>query len=428
MHRSIFAVFAILWLALAPCVLAGDSSLSERERRKLFEEVWKLVRTEYYDQAIASSDWVAIGDRYRQRLATVQSDKEVHILLAEMLAQLHDTHTYYEPPVAGGPRPTLGLEIGEVDGRFVIAAVADGSEAAQQGVRPGMILRTMNGRDIRDVARELDAWIPTWMGISSERVLALFRLSFLLKGPAGQEVALGLSDPSGQPLEVRVHRTHTPKPVPLVASRRLAPDMGYIRWATWDPELDPALTETIRAQLASLRDTRSLVIDLRGNTGGDPQVLVDVLGCLATKEIPYGEFRGPRRFRKIQRHTCPFVYTGSVAVLMDWATGSTSEIFSNLMQETGRGTLVGAQSSGSVLYHQFDSVRGGGRVYYSRWGYTSPGGRRLQGSGVLPDVPVQRTIAGLWEGRDEVLEAAVELLNRQTLTGQATPSAPASPP
>lgn len=427
MHRFVFVVYAILWLALAPCVLAGESPLSERERRKLFEEVWNLVRTEYFDQSFAGN-WAVIGDRYRQRLATVRSDEEIHKLLAEMLAQLHDTHTYYQLPGEDRPQPALGLVLDEVEGQFVVAAVADASEVARQGVRPGMILRTINGRDVRDVARDVDAWISTRVGLSSERVLTAFRLKLLLNGPAGQEVALGLSDPAGQPLEVRVHRTYIPKPAPLVTSRHLTPDVGYIRWTSWDPEMDPALTESIRAGLASLRDTRSLVIDLRGNTGGDPQVAVDVLRCLAAKEMPYGEFRGPRRFSKIQRHPCPFVYTGSIAVLMDRETGSTSEIFANLMQETGRGTLIGAQSSGSVLYHQFDNVRGGGGVYYSRWGYTSPSGRHLQGEGVLPDVPVQRTISGLWEGRDEVLKAAEEILSRQTLTGQAAPSAPASPP
>lgn len=427
MHRHIFAVSAILWLALAPSISAGDSSLSERDRRKLFEEVWNLVRNEYYDQAIAGKDWVAIGDRYRQRLATVRSDEELHELLEEMLAQLQDTHTLYQPP--GQNRSlTLGFVLDEVEGRFVVAAVADASEAARQGIRPGMILRTINGQDLRDVVRDVDAWISTRVGLSSERILIAFRLKLLLSGPAGQEVALGLSDSAGQPLEVRVPRTYVPKPEPPVTSRRLSPDMGYIRWIHWNPEVTPTLTRDIRAQLASLRDTRSLVIDLRGNGGGDPQVLVDVLLCLAEKEIPYGEFRGPRRSPRIQRHACPFVYTGPIAVLMDRVTGSTSEIFANLMQETGRGTLVGSQSSGSVLYHQGSNVRGGGRVVYSRWGYTSPGGRHLQGPGVLPDIPVQRTIAGLREGRDEVLEAAVDHLNRRTLTGPATPSAPASPP
>ena len=414
MRRSIFLGFAVLWLTLAPCSLADGSPLSERERLKLFEEVWNLVRTEYYDPGFGGVDWVAVGDRYRQRLASIRTDEELHGLLAHMLAELHDSHTYYTPPTqgGGGPQPTLGFVVDEVEGQLVVASVDGASEAAHQGVRPGMILRTMNGRDVREMAREVDARIPAWLGVSSEQILVWARLSFLLKGPAGQEVALGLSDPSGQPLEVRVHRSHLSKPSAPVVSRHLTPSMGYIHWTTWDPELVPALASRIRAELASLRATQSLIIDLRGNQGGDPQVMVDVLRCLIPEKVPYGRFHGPRRPPKIRDQSCPHVYSGSVAVLMDRATGSTSEIFANLIQETGRGRLVGAQSSGSVLYHQGEQVRGGGHVWWSRWGYVSPGGRRLQGAGVLPDIPVQRTIAGLWQGRDEVLEAAEEILGR----------------
>jgi carboxyl-terminal processing protease len=411
MHRSIFVALIILGLILAPSSPASGSPLNERERLKLFEEVWNLVRTEYYDPGFGGVDWVAVGDRYRQRLASARTDDEIHGLLQEMLAELHDSHTYYDPPATsgGGPRPTLGIEVDEVEGQLVVASVDGSSEATHQGGRPGMILRTMNGQDLRERARELDAYFPTSFGISSERILTIFRLRALLNGPAGEEVTLGLSDPSGQRLEIRVHRAHVSKPAPPVSSRRLTPDMGYIRWTTWDP----ALTESIRAQLASLRDTRSLVIDLRGNSGGDPQVAVDVLRCLAG-EIPYGRFQGPRPFRKVKarKSACPFVYTGSLAVLMNRETGSTSEIFANLIQETGRGRLVGAQSSGSVLYHLGERVRGGGMVWLSMWDYTSPRGRRLQGDGVLPDVPVQRTIASLWQGRDEALEAAEEILGR----------------
>ena len=409
MRRSIFAVFAF-WLSLVPFSRADGSPLNERGRLKLFEEVWNLVRTEYYDPGFGGADWAGIGKLYRERLAAIRTDNELHGLLQEMLAQLHDTHTYYDPPnhTAAEPRKTLGIALDEVEGELVVAAVDPASEAAHQGVRPGMILRTMNGQDLRELARQLDDVLRLQASLSSERILASFRLRQLLNGPAGQEVALGLRDPSGQPLEVRAHRSHDPKPEPAVSSRRLTSDLGYIRWTIWAPEL----TKEIRNQLASLRDTRSLVIDLRGNPGGDPQVAVDVLRCLFPEEVPYGRFEGPRPFRKIRKSACPFVYTGSIAVLMDRETGSTSEIFANLIQETGRGRLVGAQSSGSVLYHLATRVRGGGQVWLSMWNYTSPRGRRLQGPGVLPDVPVPRTISGLWQGTDEVLEAAERMLSR----------------
>ena len=91
MYRSICAALVLLGLTLAPCSFADGSPLNERGRLKLFEEVWNLVRTEYYDPGFGGHDWVEIGNRYRERLATIRSDEEVHGLLQEMLAELDDT-------------------------------------------------------------------------------------------------------------------------------------------------------------------------------------------------------------------------------------------------------------------------------------------------------------------------------------------------
>lgn len=412
--RSLALLVLLLGLGLVPSSLAGGSPLTERERLKRFEQVWNLVRDEYYDPGYDGHDWVGIGNRYRERLATIRSDEELHGLLSEMVAQLEDTHTYYAPPAEdkGGARPTLGLGIDEVEGQLVVVSVEEASEAARQGIRPGMVLRTLDGLDIQERARKLDARIPTLFGLSSERILVTNRLKFLLDGPADQEVILGLSDLSGQPLEVRLRRSSIPKPEASIEARRLSPDLGYVRWLTWDP----ALAARRRADLAALGDTRSLVLDLRGNGGGDPQIAVDLLACFFPKATPWGRFQGRRPPPKIRTSACPSAYTGSLAVLTDRVTGSTSEIFANLIQETGRGRLVGQQSSGSVLYHHLFKVRGGGIFWCSRWDYISPRGRHLDRVGVQPDLPVNRTITAIRQGRDEVLEAAKEMLGSSPAT------------
>ena len=45
-------------------------------------------------------------------------------------------------------------------------------------------------------------------------------------------------------------------------------------------------------------------------------------------------------------------------------------------------------------------------LQYSHFGYISSKGRKLEGSGVVPDKIVSPAIAGLQRGRDEILEEA----------------------
>jgi C-terminal processing protease CtpA/Prc len=55
----------------------------------------------------------------------------------------------------------------------------------------------------------------------------------------------------------------------------------------------------------------------------------------------------------------------------------------------------------------YASVPGGGKLAYSELGYVLPDGRRIEGTGVVPDVPVPLTAEDLRLNRDRALEAAV---------------------
>ena len=49
-------------------------------------------------------------------------------------------------------------------------------------------------------------------------------------------------------------------------------------------------------------------------------------------------------------------------------------------------------------------------LYFSGHDVSHSDGRQLQKIGLVPDVPVKPTIAGIREGKDEVLEKAIEFV------------------
>ncbi|UCE48092.1 MAG: hypothetical protein JSW47_21150, partial [Phycisphaerales bacterium] len=64
---------------------------------------------------------------------------------------------------------------------------------------------------------------------------------------------------------------------------------------------------------------------------------------------------------------------------------------------------------GSTGQRIFFDLPGGGKVQICTCFSMFPDGRSFVGVGVQPDVPVKRTIKGIAEGRDEVLNAALEV-------------------
>jgi len=78
----------------------------------------------------------------------------------------------------------------------------------------------------------------------------------------------------------------------------------------------------------------------------------------------------------------------------------------------GRVVFVGAPTAGCVGNAAFIRLPAGGRMSFTGMSVTWPDGSPFRGVGIIPDVEAGRTIRGLIEGRDEILEKGIETLKR----------------
>jgi carboxyl-terminal processing protease len=101
-------------------------------------------------------------------------------------------------------------------------------------------------------------------------------------------------------------------------------------------------------------------------------------------------------------------YRGPLAILVDGASGSTSEVLAGGMKDLGRARVFGTQTAGAALPSVIDRLPNGDAFQHALADYISEGGRSLEGVGVIPDVEVKLTREALMAGRDPVLEAAIE--------------------
>ncbi|MCB0017290.1 MAG: hypothetical protein KDE09_05820, partial [Anaerolineales bacterium] len=100
-----------------------------------------------------------------------------------------------------------------------------------------------------------------------------------------------------------------------------------------------------------------------------------------------------------------------VVVLIDGGTASAAEIVAGALGDRERATLIGASASfgkGSVQLVYDLSDGSSVHVTSSRW-YT-PAGNQLDQHGLEPEILVALTQEGIQNGRDEVLERAIQFL------------------
>ncbi len=281
-----------------------------------------------------------------------------------------------------------------------------GSAAERASVRAGQLLREVNGKTVE----EHIAFLRTlFAGSSTERLFKSKMLSALLRGGfLTMPRKLGLTDHDGREFTIELSPEAAPEP-PNVTARRLDDGAGYIKFRHW---IAPAHEDFAEA-LATLRDAPALVIDLRGNGGGETSVMLDIAGNFFERPTYYGGFRD--RAGEVQKyHTRrnPGAYRGPLVIVVDEESASATETFAAFMQEAGRARVVGRPTAGSTLNQGGRRrFKGGGELRYSTRSFLTPSGRELEGVGVAPDVTIAQTLADLRVGRDATLEAAREAVD-----------------
>ena len=394
----------------------SSDSLSAKERIKAFEEVWRTIDEKYYDPRFNGVNWQGIRDRYRPLIDRVDGDDEFYALLKQMVGELHDAHTRFHTPRERHERKkqqtvTAGIGIFEVEGHPAIVAVDPNSQAARLGVEAGMIVRSIGGMPVADW---LAANVSRVEGSSSERATRLRLYYRVIDGEPGSSFKLGLARADGTTLEVTLVRRIVSE-APAATSRRLASGFGYMKLNVWESPIH----KEFKRGLERLMYTPGLIIDLRGNPGGEVDEVLKIAEHFFSKRVSFGKFVS-RSGKLLQlfagEDSEDEVYRGMVAILINESSGSGSEMFAGVLQENGRAVVVGRQSCGCLLgIAKFREVEGGGELAVSELAYLSPKGRKLEGKGVIPDELVGLTIADLQRHRDAALESAENALRTPTL-------------
>ncbi len=106
----------------------------------------------------------------------------------------------------------------------------------------------------------------------------------------------------------------------------------------------------------------------------------------------------------------PFDYRGKIAVLIHGSTQSAAEHTCLGLEAVADVTFIGSPTSGANGNITYAVVPGNIVIRFTGMSVRHGDGRRLQRMGVQPHIRVEPTIQGTREGRDELLERAVDFL------------------
>ncbi len=283
------------------------------------------------------------------------------------LLETVDPYTVYYPveeqedlqKMTTGEYGGIGSYLMDRDSSTYISAPMEGSPAARAGIRAGdRILRV----DSLDVSRKLSADVTK-----------------VLRGRPNTRVSMRLLRPFAQDSIIDVTLVRELLQQPSVPYHAVIGNTGYIQLTSFISKSAAEVKSALEEFKADPR-VRNIVIDLRGNGGGLVESAVDILSYFVPKGTEVVTMRGRDSYadRVYKTTRTPIFPDIPLAVLIDGATASASEILAGAVQDLDRGVLVGSRSFGKGLVQTTRPLPFSGVLKVTVAKYYTPSGRLIQ--------------------------------------------------
>lgn len=382
-----------------------DFDIKERidikaEREQMFNEVWRTLRNEFYDEDFHGVDWDSIHNKYKEQALRMKHPYEFRNVARLMLGELNSSHlSIYRVP------ELLPISTG------MLGVVWDHNYKGE-GVKIRKVIK--NSPADREENRLYEGDVI----LSIDDVdIGRDNIYKIMEGKSDELVRLRVLDRKGKKREVRIR----PSGIDEISKclyeewvdgrRDMVAEfsggrLGYIHiphmgWAS----IDKCQQELYRQGLGK----DGLIIDVRDNSGG--WIADHLLVMLDTRVHSYTIWRGSKPGYPISERLPYYVWTKPSIVLINEKTVSNGEIFAHAYKTLGIGKLVGNKTNGSVISTGRRTLRDGTRFTVpGRGWYRINDGVSLEGGGAVPDYCVYNPPYEDIQPADEQLKKAVEIL------------------
>jgi C-terminal processing protease CtpA/Prc len=396
--------------------------------------VLEALDKRFYKPEKLNDEWRAAVNRHRPSIEAADTAVEFEKSMSDLLAELHTSHLgfFHGSARRASSRAALSAtyfaDETPFGNRWIFQDVHSGGAASNAGIESGDILLSVEGRGITPPEHPIFA-----MGEQTS-------LEIVGKDDQRRTISVDVARPKGKKL-------HFVEPK-LVETRHLENGLGYLKVAMFPGMVGVEVANDISQAVEGLGKIDSLIIDLRGNTGGGIGAL-RVMSLLTPGRIPVGfavdktrvtpnlDFEKPRfrRFNSIPTSKkalwtlalkfapsmlakTPIVleteglgrkeFHGRVTLLVNRHTASAAEMIVAFARENKLARIIGEKTAGKLLSATSVKVGQGFRLALPTGAYYTWNGSVLEGTPIEPDELVEFDWRAARGNKDRQLVYAIE--------------------
>ncbi|MDR2292056.1 MAG: S41 family peptidase [Prevotellaceae bacterium] len=225
--------------------------------------------------------------------------------------------------------------------------------------------------------------------VSGDMFLSIDKVS--LQGKTTTEASNLLKGEQGTTLNARVVKLKTSDTINIKLTREkihisgiayagiIHDNIGYISLSSFTQNCQKDFKNALH-ELEATRQMKSLIIDLRGNTGGWLEAAIDIVGMFVKKgtEVVYSRGRIKDFDYSYKTKEEPLQPDIPVVVLVNSGSASSSEIVAGALQDLDRAVIAGTRTFGKGLVQTVRQVGYNSRIKLTTAKYYIPSGRCIQ--------------------------------------------------
>ena len=363
---------------------------------------WNIFQHFYPYFDVVGTDWDTVLTSIFEETLSNKNEVDFYYTLNRLVAKLHDGHggVYHKIFREQAGFPFL---VDWIENRVIITFSKDTSN-----FKVGDIILSIHDIPAEQMLLNEEEFIsgsPQW-----KRVRSLRKFGYGKEGTTAKFQIMR----NGQTEEIEATRNN--KELLSEPGRHnieeIEDDIFYVN-------LDKAEMAEIRKKMDELANTKGVIFDLRGYPKGNHEVISYLLtepdtssAWMRVPQIIYPDQESVVGFTKHGWHMQPREphIKGKVVFITDARAISYAESFMGFVEHYRLAEIVGQPTAGTNGNVNAFKLPGGFRITWTGMRVVKHDGSQHHLIGIQPTIPVQRTVQGVINGRDEFLEKALEII------------------
>ncbi|WP_121666188.1 S41 family peptidase [Mesonia aquimarina] len=369
---------------------------------------WNIIEYFYPYKYLTDQHWDSVLREMISKIKEVSSKDEYQSVIKVLIAKLDDSHAWIS--FSGQRQKYLPVKISHIENKAVISGFYNDSIAKLNNLKLGDVILKINDLDVKTETEKNLKYVSG----SNTNIKIKRTYSQILNG-LEDKVNLTI-EREGQTKQIKVNRydfkdfNYWNKSKQL-KSKSLNNQIGYINMAS-------VKSEDIKDIFESFENKTTIIIDLRNYPDFIYKYFTRFLNTekRAFSKVYTPNINYPSRFifkdnLKTLRNRKAF--QGDIILLVNEETISRAEFTAMAFQTADKVITLGNQTAGADGDVVVFEYMGGYKTAMSGNGILYPDGTETQRKGVKINIEIKPTINGLSDGRDEILEKAIEIANER---------------